>query len=228
MNKKEIVNKIKDLLAFNAEAEVVAEVTKFVEVKDVEGKVLSQDSEELVVGATIMIEGVVAEAGDYVLEDGRTVVVDETGVVAEIKDAPEEEQKVVEAPAVESPAVESEVEMAEVAELEAPAVVGAETPAVEAVTEEVQAEIDEVVDNNDEESTMVKRMDSLEDLVRKLVEKQDRLIEANVAMSSIIEDYGNEVTKEDLKVVKADFNSDKKAVKESALDSLAKFRTKTK
>lgn len=213
MNKSEVVNKIKELLKFEKEVEA-----KFIDVVTTEGVILSQENEDFVIGETIMIKGVegavVATEGDYLLEDGRTIMVDAEGVLAEIKEAKAEETEVE---------AEVEVEMAE----DGVVTVSDENKEIDVITDEVVAEIAEVEDQNSPDVKMEGRIKDLEDLIRELVTKQGKLVEANVAMASIIEDYGNETTKEDLNIIKTEFSvKDNKSDRDSALDAISKFRRK--
>lgn len=88
-NKKTIVEKIKDLMFSDITDE------KFLDVKDSEGNVLRVAEDELAVGQSVMTiteDGEVpAVEGEYLLEDGQTLVIDAEGVITEIVEAVEEE-----------------------------------------------------------------------------------------------------------------------------------------
>jgi len=98
MEKTTIIDKIKEL--FNEDVVVDA---KFLDVKDSEGNILRVSGEELTVGSELYLITEAGEeltgAGEYLLEDGRTIVVDEASLITEVVEAeaaPEEEAVVVE------------------------------------------------------------------------------------------------------------------------------------
>ena len=107
MNSKETLNKVKTLLGLEVQLE---------ERKLENGTRFEADSFEA--GKEIFIvtdedERIAVPQGEYLLDDGFTVVVEEDGIIAEIKEAVEEEvEETVEAPVVE------EVEAAEEADVE--------------------------------------------------------------------------------------------------------------
>ena len=88
-NKKSVVDQVKELL-FSSEK--VNNVEEFAEVKTSEGVILNISAME--VGATIEVVSEdgknPAPAGEYILEDGSTIVVGEEGVISEVKVAEEE------------------------------------------------------------------------------------------------------------------------------------------
>ena len=103
MNSKETLNKVKTLLGLEVQLE---------ERKLENGTRFEADSFEA--GKEIFIvtdedERIAVPQGEYLLDDGFTVVVEEDGIIAEIKEAVEEEvEEVVEAPVVEE--VEAAIE----------------------------------------------------------------------------------------------------------------------
>jgi hypothetical protein len=111
-----------------AELSSIREV-KFEQMTLENGAVLEAESFE--VGSEVFVvsgdDRVAAPVGEHLLEDGRILVIEEEGVVAEIKEAAAEVEVEVEAP-------EAEVELAEVEVKE-------EAPAVVAVIEKVLEEI---------------------------------------------------------------------------------------
>ena len=111
-----------------AELSSIREV-KFEQMTLENGAVLEAESFE--VGSEVFVvsgdDRVAAPVGEHLLEDGRILVIEEEGVVAEIKDAATEVEVEVEAP-------EAEVELAEVEVKE-------EAPAVVAIIEKVLEEI---------------------------------------------------------------------------------------
>ena len=103
MNSKETLNKVKTLLGLEVQLE---------ERKLENGTRFEADSFEA--GKEIFIvtdedERIAVPQGEYLLDDGFTVVVEEDGIIAEIKEAVEEEvEETVEAPVVEE--VEAAIE----------------------------------------------------------------------------------------------------------------------
>ena len=107
MNKKaELLNKVRAVLGISVELEKM-------ELEN--GAVLESESFES--GAEIFIvvdeDKVATPVGEYETKDGKVIVVSEEGVIAEIKDASEEE----EAPAEEAPVEEDMAEDEEVADV---------------------------------------------------------------------------------------------------------------
>ena len=107
MNKKaELLNKVRAVLGISVELEKM-------ELEN--GAVLESESFES--GAEIFIvvdeDKVATPVGSYETKDGKVIVVSEEGVIAEIKDASEEE----EAPAEEAPVAEEMAEDEEVADV---------------------------------------------------------------------------------------------------------------
>ena len=107
MNKKaELLNKVRAVLGISVELEKM-------ELEN--GAVLESESFES--GAEIFIvvdeDKVATPVGEYETKDGKVIVVSEEGVIAEIKDASEEE----EAPAEEAPVAEEMAEDEEVADV---------------------------------------------------------------------------------------------------------------
>ena len=107
MNSKETLNKVKTLLGLEVQLE---------ERKLENGTRFEADSFEA--GKEIFIitdedERIAVPKGEYLLDDGFTVIVEEDGIISEVKEAVEEEvEEVVEAPVVE------EVEAAEEADVQ--------------------------------------------------------------------------------------------------------------
>ena len=110
-NEKSTIEKVKDLLSgkFNSEDVEKVEDT-FAEVKTSEGVILNVSAMEA--GATIEVVSEdgkeLAPAGEYILEDGSTIVVGEAGIVSEVKEA---EENVEEDVAEDMEAVEEVVEV---------------------------------------------------------------------------------------------------------------------
>ena len=109
------IEKIKDLL-FAAEEVVVEEVVveDFTEAKTVDGVILNITAVEKDGVVEIVSEDgkEIAAAGEYVMEDGSTIVVGEDGIIMEVKVADEKEEEVVEEE-MEEVVVEEEVAVEE-------------------------------------------------------------------------------------------------------------------
>ena len=148
-------------------AELAKMLMKFESVKTDNG-VLEYEG-ELKEGTKVFItdaeteERTPAADGDYVLEDGRTLVVAD-GAITEIKEAVEEETEPE--TTEETPAEETTEEVA--AEEETEPETTEETPAEEVTEEEVIEVVEETVD---EVAELKGRIDALEALVKELAEK---------------------------------------------------------
>ena len=100
MKSTEILNKIKTFLGeeIQEETQLTEEVLELAQLKLENGTVLEADSFEA--GKEIFIltedEKVAVPKGEYLMEDGRMLVVEEEGVIAEIKAAEEKEPSVEE------------------------------------------------------------------------------------------------------------------------------------
>ena len=100
---KKIINKVKTLLGMEVKLE---------QMKLENGAVL--EAEVFEVGAEIFVvadeERVAVPVGDYIVEDGSTIVVAEEGIIGEIKEAGAAEEEEEEAPATEEVVEEEELE----------------------------------------------------------------------------------------------------------------------
>ena len=147
MNTTEILTKIKTLLG------VESEEVRLAQMKLEDGlTIVESDFEE---GASIEIvteDGKVSmPVGDYTLEDGRMVVVKEEGLIAEIKEAKEEEEETTEEVTEEEAKSEEKEEYAE--ETKAPKKV------IESITKEsFFSEIEKLKEENE---TLKKELESL-------------------------------------------------------------------
>ena len=104
-NKKSVVDQVKELLNFSAEEVVEVEV-EFTEVKTSDGVILNVSAMDKDGIVEIVSEDgkSLAPAGEYVLEDGATIVVGEEGIISEVKAIEEEvaEEEMAEEVVVES------------------------------------------------------------------------------------------------------------------------------
>jgi len=113
MNSKETLNKVKTLLGLEVQLE---------ERKLENGTRFEADSFEK--GKEIFIitdedERIAVPKGEYLLDDGFTVVVEEDGIISEVKEAVEEEvEEVVEAPVVEEVEAAEEEEVMDMSKME--------------------------------------------------------------------------------------------------------------
>ena len=113
MNSKETLNKVKTLLGLEVQLE---------ERKLENGTRFEADSFEA--GKEIFIitdedERIAVPKGEYLLDDGFTVVVEEDGIISEVKEAVEEEvEEVVEAPVVEEVEAAEEEEAMDMSKME--------------------------------------------------------------------------------------------------------------
>ena len=96
MKSTEILNKIKTYLGEEVKEESPQEALELAQLKLENGTVLEADAFES--GNEIFIltedEKVAVPQGEYLMEDGRTLIVEEEGVIAEIKAAEEKEEEV--------------------------------------------------------------------------------------------------------------------------------------
>jgi hypothetical protein len=107
MNSKETLNKVKTLLGL----EVQLEERKLENGTRFEADSFEKGKEVFII--TDEDERIAVPKGEYLLDDGMTLVVEEDGIISEVKEAVEEEvEEVVEAPVVE------EVEAAEEADVQ--------------------------------------------------------------------------------------------------------------
>jgi hypothetical protein len=105
MNKEENIKKIKESLKRLFSATEVVEV-KLEEVVLVDGTKVTVDKLEKD-GIAKLEDGSFAPVGEHTLEDGKTIVVGENGVIVEIKEAKTEDETPVEEAKVENEEIES-------------------------------------------------------------------------------------------------------------------------
>lgn len=107
MNAKETLNKVKTLLGLEVQLEerVLENGTRF------EAEAFESGREVFIV--TEDDERIAVPAGDYLLDDGMTLIVEEDGIIAEVQEVVEEEvEETVEAPVEEIVEASEEVELA--------------------------------------------------------------------------------------------------------------------
>ena len=115
-NKKTVIDKIKELVFETEKVEV-----KFLDVQTSEGVVLRVEEDEIASGQTISLVEIVEDEevinpvveGEYILEDGRTVVVNADSVIVEIIEEPEEiveeMEEVIETPPTSTKSLEEKI-----------------------------------------------------------------------------------------------------------------------
>ncbi len=109
MNSKETLNKVKTLLGL----EVQLEERKLENGTRFEADSFEKGKEVFIITDEDERNEIAVPKGEYLLDDGMTLVVEEDGIISEVKEAVEEEvEEVVEAPVVE------EVEAAEEADVQ--------------------------------------------------------------------------------------------------------------
>ena len=151
MKSQETLSKIMELL--NLQDEVKLESMKLENGTVIEAEAFEANQEVFIVTED---ERIALPIGEYELEDGRMLIVAEEGVIAEVRDANEEE----EAPA-EEPAQEEEVEQAEEEKEEEMAY---------ATKEELTAAMDELKGMIDEIKSMMSPKEMSEEVVEEQVE----------------------------------------------------------
>lgn len=209
MDKKEIIENIKNLLKFNTtdETPVNTEVeVKFLDVTDTDGNVLRVDTEELAVGEVLRV---VTESGEdltpdaeYKLEDGRIIKTDADSKIIEIIE--DDKEEVVE----EEMSDEVTEEMSEVTDTE--------------VVEEVIENENETEDTEENGSDIESRIVSLENTIKEMITNQNTLQEASMSIVKMVEKFGGTPVEEDVEDIKSTFSSEIKNKNESNIDDRLK------
>lgn len=153
MKASEIISSIKEVLKLSAEETKVEEV-KLEEKKLENGTMLIAESWEA--GAEVFIMGededkIPVPVGEYMLEDGMMLVVEEEGVIKEMKEMEEEEE-------------EEEVEQKDVEEVEA----------------ETEAPMPKKIVKSVSEETFFNEIQKLQEQINKLTLKEDEKVEESV------------------------------------------------
>jgi len=179
---KSVVDKVKELLF---SSEVVEAEDTFAEVKTSEGVILNVSAMEADGVVEIVSEDgkEVAPAGEYILEDGSTIVVGEEGIISEVKPA-EVEEEVEEEMSEEVVEDSKEVSDADVSE--------EEVNPLEARIEALEAKFEAVIIENS-----------------KIKESNVLLAEQNVALESKFSAFKGEPAAEEIKISKSDAKTDK-------------------
>jgi len=157
MNKNKMLNQIKTLL--NIEVKLEDEKLE-------NGTIISAESFEK--GSEVFIvtddEKVAMPVGEYILEDGRLLVVEEEGVIADVRDVSDE-----------APAKEETADLEEVIETEVPEEIASEVAAIiEAVVEVIAPVIEEVKKEIEELKKKFSKFESEEEVVEEVEEEEDK------------------------------------------------------
>ena len=157
MNKNKMLNQIKTLL--NIEVKLEDEKLE-------NGTIISAESFEK--GSEVFIvtddEKVAMPVGEYILEDGRLLVVEEEGVIADVRDVSDE-----------APAEEETADLEEVIETEVPEEIASEVAAIiEAVVEVIAPVIEEVKKEIEELKKKFSKFESEEEVVEEVEEEEDK------------------------------------------------------
>lgn len=191
MNKKEVLNQIKDLLKFNQVDE------KFLDAKLEDGETIVRvDADDFAKDLPIMIvteEGTdVLTDGTYTLEDGRVLEVVE-GVISSIT-VTEEEEVVEEIVEELSSDVTEEEEVEEVVE-------------------------EEVVEDNSNTIALETRIEQLEEMLKEMLDNQSNTATAVEMMSKVIVDLGGNPADTEPLNIKSNFSSQEKKKNSNTIDS---------
>ena len=149
MKSTEILNKIKTFLGeeIQEETQLTEQVLELAQLKLENGTVLEADSFEA--GKEIFIltedEKVAVPKGEYLMEDGRMLVVEEEGVIAEIKAAEEKEPTVEEEDRTDAEKEKEEMQYVSKEEFES-------------AVEEIKGMIKELKDHKDKKEEMAEQV----------------------------------------------------------------------
>lgn len=220
MNRKETLDLIKSLLKFGSEG--VKE--DFADAKLEDGTIVRVDADDFAEGLELLViaeDGTMSPApdGEHKLEDGRVLVV-EGGVITSISVAEEQEE--------EEKEKEIEEEMSEETEEESEESEEETEESEEEESEETEEEVEEEVEGVNLED----KVNQLEALINELIENQKAVVEGQVEMSKIVENFAKytpaTTDKEDTKSVStfSEIKKEKQSAFESNLESLRKMRTK--
>ena len=164
MNATEILSKAKELLSVEVKAEEVA--VELAQATLENGTVI--EAEEMVAGKEVFIvtddEKVALPVGDYKLEDGQALIVEEEGIIASIGEAQEEE---VEAEEVETELEEEKEEMEYATK--------AELSEIREMVEEIKS----MLEPKEEMSAEEKAEEAVEDIVEEVKEELSAIEKVN-------------------------------------------------
>lgn len=164
MNATEILSKAKELLSVEVKAEEVA--VELAQATLENGTVI--EAEEMVAGKEVFIvtedEKVALPVGDYKLEDGQALIVEEEGIIASIGEASEEE---VEAEEVETELEEEKEEMEYATK--------AELSEIREMVEEIKS----MLEPKEEMSAEEKAEEAVEDIIEEVKEELSAIEKVN-------------------------------------------------
>ena len=208
MDKKSILGEIKKLINFTTEETKEA----FVDAK-VGDLIIRVEGDDFAVGLPISIvteDGVIPAspdlAGEHVLEDGRIIVLDEAGIITEVKEAV------------------GEVEVEELAEEVK------EEEKIEKLTEEVKMEIEKMIEEKEKEKygDLEKRIEEMENIVKEVLEVNKETANFSSEVIKKLEDFVKDTPAEQsFKSIKTEYNASEKGNKiKTNLESIRNLRKK--
>jgi len=191
MDKKKILGEIKKLITFNEETKEA-----FVDAK-VGDLIVRVEADDFAVGLPLLIvteDGVMPAspdlAGEHTLEDGRVIVLDEGGIITEVKEAVGE---------IEELAEEKEEEMEEEEK---------EESKMEKLTEEVKMEIEKMIEEKEKEKygDLEKRIEEMENIVKEVLEVNKETANFSNVVSKKLEDFIKDTPAElEFKAIKSEY-----------------------
>ena len=218
MDKKKILDEIKNLISFNA---VATTEEAFVDAK-VGELVLRVEGEDFVVGAQVLVvteDGIIPAAadlaGEHILEDGRTIVLDEAGVIIEVREA----EGV-------APIEEMAEEVIEEKKEEEEEVI------TEKLSEEVKKEIEVMIEEkaNEKLGGLEKRVEEMESIIKEMLEVNKETANFSNIVSKKLEEFIKGTPAElEFKNIKTEYSSVVKENvnrKETHLEAIKNLRKK--
>jgi hypothetical protein len=202
MDKKKILGEIKKLISFTSEETKEA----FIDAK-VGDLIVRVEADDFAVGLPLLIvteDGVIPAspdlAGEHTLDDGRVIVLDESGIITEVKEAIVSEEDFEEETETET---ESESETKEEVAIE---------EIVKEVVEEVVKEVVEEVELEKEEEKenkygdLEKRIEEMENIVKEMLEVNKETANFSNIVSKKLEDFIKDTPAElEFKAIKSEY-----------------------
>jgi hypothetical protein len=192
MDKKSILGEIKKLINFNAEE--TKEAFKDAKVGDL---IIRVEGEDFAVGLPVLIvteDGAIPAspdlAGEHVLEDGRIIVLDEAGVITEVREAVGEVEELAE-------------EVKEEEKME-------EEDKIEKLTEEVKKEIETLIEEKEMKKygDLEKRVEEMESIIKEMMEVNKETANFSSAVVKKLEDFVKDTPAEQsFKSIKTEYSA---------------------
>jgi len=233
MGRMEILKEIKNLI-FSEQTEEL----KFVDAKSGD-LILRVDGEEFAEGLPLLVvteDGVAPAApGEYLLDDGRTIVTDEAGLITEVRAA--ESEEVVEAPVEEELAeevVEEEVKetMTEDVKEEIKEEVKEELAdeVVEEVKDKVEEKLEEEKPEDEKVAELTARIEALEGQIEEMLALTKDVAQFSSAVQSKLDTFVDETPAVlEFKSIKDTYKptvKENKSKREDKLEAIRNFRLK--